>query len=395
MPIDIDQARAETEGCARVVHLNNAGAALMPTCVLEAQIAHLRREARMGGYEAADAAADDIARCYTAAAELLNCNPADIAITDSATSAWHAAFDAMAFEPGDRVLTGTSEYASNYIAFLQAQRRYGIEIAPVPDDDSGQLDTAALNAMIDQKTKLIAVTHVPTNGGLVNPVAEIGRIARAHEVRYLLDACQSVGQMPLDVTEIGCDMLAATGRKYLRGPRGTGFLYVNPEIRHRLEPPMLDLRGGRWTAPDSYQARPDARRFETFEFNYSAVIGLGVAIDYALSWGLGGIESRVTWLAETLRRRLARVPGLTLHDRGRRTCGLVTFAIDGLAAHTAHRRLREQGINISVADPHSTLLDSRERGLPPLLRASVHYYNTEQELDLLIDTLANLRAEAA
>jgi selenocysteine lyase/cysteine desulfurase len=395
MAIDVDQARAETEGCSRVVHLNNAGAALMPGCVVEAQTAHIRREARLGGYEAADAAADDVARTYTAAAELLNCRAADIALTDSATTAWDAAFHAMPFAPGDRVLTSMAEYASNYIAFLQARRRHGIVVEPVPDDDHGQLDTAALADMIDGRTKLIAVTHVPTNGGLVNPAAAIGRVARAHGVPFLLDACQSAGQMPLDVTAIGCDILTATGRKFLRGPRGTGLMYVNPDILHRLEPPMLDLRGGRWTEPDAYRMRPDARRFETFEFNYAAVIGLGVAIDYALSWGLPAIAQRVTWLAETLRRRLARVPGLRLHDRGAATCGIVTFTLDGVAAADAHRRLRAHGIHVSVADPHSTLLDSRARDLPPLLRASVHYYNTEAELDRLVEALTALGAEAA
>lgn len=395
MRIDVDQARAETEGCERVVHVNNAGAALVPACVVEAQITHLRREARLGGYEAADAAADEIARTYTAAAEMLNCRAADIALTDSATTAWDAAFDAIPLAPGDRVLTGTAEYASNYIAFLQAQRRRGIVVEPVPDDASGQLDTAALEAMIDGRTKLVAVTHVPTNSGLVNPAAEIGRVARARGVPFLLDACQSIGQMPLNVQALGCDLLTATGRKFLRGPRGTGLLYVNPDMLHRLEPPMLDVRGGRWTGPQAYRMRPDARRFETFEFNYAAVIGLGVAIDYALSWGLPAIAARVQWLAETLRRRLARVPGLRLQDRGAQTCGIVTFTLDGMPAAEAMRRLRADGIHLSVADPHSTLLDSRARDLPPLLRASPHYYNTEAELDRLVDALGSLDAAAA
>jgi selenocysteine lyase/cysteine desulfurase len=394
MVIDLDRARAETEGCTRSAHLNNAGAALMPKCVVEAEIAHLRREERMGGYEAEAAAAEDIARCYGALAELLNCHPRDIALMDSATSAWHSAFHAIRFQPGDRVLTGAAEYASNYIAFLQAQARYGIEIVPVPDDAAGQLDVTALERFIDGRTKLIAVTHVPTNGGLVNPAAEIGAVARRHGVPFLLDACQSAGQMPLDVEAIGCDMLSATGRKFLRGPRGTGFLYVRPEMLARLEPPLLDMHGALWTGPESYRMRPDARRFETFEFNYAAVVGLGVAVDYALSWGVEAIEARLLWLAETLRRRLTRVPGLRLWDKGQRKCGIVTFTLDGVAAGTAKRHLDEHGVRISLCDPHHTLLDSRARDLPPLLRASVHYYNTEDELDRLIDALARLRAAA-
>lgn len=395
MWIDVTQARAETRGCAGVVHLNNAGAALMPQCVVEAQIAHLRLEERLGGYEAADAAATQIARSYDAVAELLNCRPDEVALVENATVAWDLAFHALPLAPGDRVLTGEAEYASNYIAFLQAQRDRGISIEAVPSDSAGQLDVAALESMLDERVKLIAITHVPTNGGLVNPAEAIGRIARANGVPFLLDACQSAGQLPLDVEAIGCDLLSATGRKYLRGPRGTGFLYVRRELLDKLTPPFLDMHGARWVAPDRFEMRPDARRFENFEFNYAAVIGLGVAVDYALSWGLETIETRVSWLAQTLRRRLGRLPGVQVTDLGARQCGLVSFAVEGLDARAAMQALRGAGVHVSVSDPHSTLLDAQRRGLPNLLRASVHYYNTEEELDRLCTEIARLQREAA
>lgn len=392
MPIDVARARADTRGCREVVHLNNAGAALMPHCVVEAQVNHLRREERLGGYEAADAAAGEIARAYDAIAALLNCGRDEVALVENATVAWDLAFHALPLGPGDRVLTGEAEYASNYIGFLQARRNRGIEVAAVPGDASGQLDVAALESLIDDRVKLIAVTHVPTNGGLVNPAEEIGRVARKHGIPFLLDACQSAGQLPLDVEGIGCDLLSATGRKYLRGPRGTGFLYVRRSLLDRLTPPFLDMHGARWTEPDRFEMRPDARRFENFEFNYAAVIGLGVAVDYALHWGLEAIEARVTWLAETLRRRLGRIPGVRVSDLGARRCGLVSFSAEGLESRATMRRLRQQGIHVSVSDPSSTLLDARKRDLPELLRASVHYYNTEDELDRLCEALTALRA---
>ena len=285
---DVTRARAETPGCETVLHFNNAGASLMPRAVLDAQVEHLQLEAEIGGYEAAARAKPAIERAYDAIAEMLNCSRDEVALVENATVAWDMAFHSFDFQPGDRILTAEAEYASNYIAFLKVAKARGVEIAVVPSDNAGALSVAALETMIDARTKLIAVTHVPTNGGLVNPAAEIGRVAQAAGVPFLLDACQSVGQLPLDVEALGCDLLSATGRKHLRGPRGSGFLYVRKNLIEKLEPPFLDLHSAKWVAQDRYEIRADARRFENWEFNYAAVIGLGVAVDYAMDWGPAG-----------------------------------------------------------------------------------------------------------
>jgi len=240
---------------------------------------------------------------------------------------------------------------------------------------------------LDDRVKLISITHVPTNGGLVNPAEEIGKVARANDITYLLDACQSVGQIPLDVERIGCDMLSATGRKYLRGPRGTGFLYVRRSMLERLHPPMIDLLAATWTAPDTYELRPDARRFENWETNMAAKIGLGTAVDYALSWGLDDIESRLVALAHTLREQLSDLPGFTVHDVGRRRCGIVSFSNESIPAPLLCARLGEAGINTTVSSRSSTLIDAMRRELPDMVRASLHYYNDESEIDRMIDVL--------
>jgi selenocysteine lyase/cysteine desulfurase len=390
MPIDIAQVRQDTPATNRFLHFNNAGAALMPTPVVQAQLRYLQLEADTGGYEAAAAANDQVEAIYTSIGRLLNADPTEIALVENATVAWDMAFYSVRFAPGDRILTAEAEYASNYIAFLQIARRTGAVIDVVPSDAAGELDVDALARMMDHRVKLIAITHVPTNGGLVNPAEAVGRIARAHGILYLLDACQSVGHMPIDVDAIGCDMLSATGRKYLRGPRGTGFLYVRRAVLDRLDPPFLDLQAATWVAPDRYELRPDARRFENWERNVAAQLGLGVAVDYALGLGLVEIETRILALATELRQRLGEIPGVRIHDRGRRPCGIVTFAVEGRPARDLVAALRGQAMNCHASAPGSTLLDATARRLPDLVRASVHYYNTEEEVARFVAAVAGL-----
>jgi selenocysteine lyase/cysteine desulfurase len=290
------------------------------------------------------------------------------------------AFYALPFAPGDRIRTARAEYASNVVAFLHVAQRTGAVVEVIPSDESGQVSVEALREMIDDRVKLIAITQVPTNSGLVNPAAAVGKVARAAGVTYLLDACQSVGQMPVDVGEIGCDLLSTAGRKYLRGPRGTGFLYVRRELGQRLQPPFLELHAAEWVAPDRYEIRADARRFENWETNYAAKVGLTVAIDYAREWGITAIWDRVQLLASTLRAELEEMPGVTVRDIGAEQCGIVTFTIDGISAQAVKQALADQSMNVTVSTVASTRFDMEARGLNEVVRASVHYYNDEAEI---------------
>ena len=395
MPIDIAQARRDTPAADKTLHFNNAGAALMPAPVVAAQLRHLQLETEIGGYEAAAAADDRNEAIYNSIAQLLNADRTEIALVENATMAWDMAFYSVGFSPGDRILTAEAEYASNYIAFLQIARRTGAVIEIVPSDAAGEIDIEALERMIDRRVKLIAITHVPTNGGLVNPAEAVGQIARAHGVLYLLDACQSVGQMPINVAAIGCDHAVRTRAEI--PARATRYRIPLCAARHPRPARAAVSRsaGGDWFDPDRYKMRPDARRFENWERNVAAQLGLGAAVDYALGWGLTDIEARIVALAAELRRLLAEILGVSIRDRGRRRCGIVTFTVEEKPARDIVTALRQQRINTHPSGPGSTLLDARARRLPDLVRASVHYYNTEEEVARFAAAVAALASNRA
>ncbi len=391
--IDIDRVRSETPGSGSVVHLNNAGAALPPQPVVDEMIDYLRLEADRGGYETADRETDRLDRVYRAGARLLNCQTHELALTSNASEAWWRAFTAVPLRAGDRVLTDRAEYVSNALGLLQAEAR-GVEVVVIPDDRHGQVDVEAMRAAADERVKLIALTHAPTNNGLVNPAAAVGHIARSVGALYLLDACQSVGQIELDVEELGCDFLGFTGRKFLRGPRGTGMLFVRSSVLDRLDPPgFIDGHSAAWAAADRYDLDPTARRFELFETGFAAKAGLGVAIDYAVDLGLDAIAERVDFLARRLRTGLQAIDGVDVRDRGERLSGIVTFDVEGLDGTEVKARAGEAGINVSLASP-SPWQSSAPAPRPMMTRASPHYYNTEAEVDRLcefIDTLNRTR----
>lgn len=386
--LDIEQLRRETPACRDIVHFNNAGAALMPSPVVERVVAHLQAEQRMGGYEAAAMAAEDLAAFYTEFAALLNASPAEIAYVENATRAWDIAFYGLQLRKGDRVIThAPAEYVSNYLAILQQAGRRGFSVDLAPSTPDGQVDVEALEAMITPATKAILLTHATTANGMVNPAAEVGRVARRHSVLYLLDACQSVGQMQIDVQDIGCDVLSGTGRKYLRGPRGTGFLYVRKERMDAIEPAFVDLQSAALNGAGGLRLTPDARRYETWESNVAGRLGLMTAVRYARSVGITAIEARVRALADTLRVELARLPGVVVHDRGSVKSGIVTFSRAGEIPSQTMARMKERGINIWISSMLTAPMDFGPRGIDSLSRASPHYYNTEEEIGRLIEAL--------
>ncbi|MEU3708499.1 aminotransferase class V-fold PLP-dependent enzyme [Streptomyces catenulae] len=390
--MDIGALRRDTPGTGNRIHLNNAGAGLLSRRTLEAVVSHLELEAAIGGYEAAGRERERIDATYGQLARLVGGRPEEIALFDNSTRAWNAAFYSLAFKPGDRILTGRAEYGSNVLAYLQTAQRTGAEVVVVPNDEDGQLDTAALANLIDERTRLVGVTHVPTSGGLVNPVAEVGRLTRDAGVPFLLDATQSVGQFPVDVDELGCDMLTATGRKFLRGPRGTGFLWVRSEALSFLEPHVVEVAAATWDGNRGFTWHDGARRFGTWEASYANVLGLSAAARQASDLGMDEIGRRAFALGDRLRDGLDSVPGVTTHDLGRQRCAIVTCSVDGMTADEVAASLAARGINVSVTDPVQTQFDTEERNIHPLVRLSPHYYNTEDEIDRTVEACTEIAA---
>ena len=385
---DIQRTRRDTPACQHLIHFNNAGASPMPTPVLNAVTDHLALENRWGGYEAAERAQEAIDGFYGNFADLLNASPDEIACVENATRAWEMAFHALDLQPGEQILTHEAEYVSNYLTFLQAAKTRHITIRLIPTDDTGSVDPSAIEPLITPKTRVIALTHLASQGGPVQPAAAVGRIARAHNLWYFLDACQSAGQLPLDVRHLGCDILSGTGRKFLRGPRGSGFLYVNRAVLHRLHPPFVDLRSADWLSRDQYQWREDARRFETWERSMAGQIGLARAVRYALDLGLEAIQARIQQLTRQLVAGLQAIKGVRLMARTRALSGIVTFATPGHGADALVRALRADGVNLSRITAAHARLDLGARHIPELVRASVHYYNTPTEIERFCQKLA-------
>ncbi len=384
--------RLDTPGCRHRVHLNNAGAALMPAVVLDTVVAHLEREAVMGGYEAADAAAEEVAGTYAAVAELIGAAPRNIAVVENATAAFALALSAFDFHPGDRILTTRNDYVSNQIMYLSLARRLGVEVIRAEDLPEGGVDPESVRRLVGQRRpRLVAVTHVPTNSGLVQEVEAVGEICEANGIPYLVDACQSVGQLPLDVGRMRCGFLSATARKFLRGPRGVGFLYVSDQLlASGVQPLLVDMRGAEWTAADEYTLADGARRFENWEYAYALHLGLGAAARYALEVGVAEGGRRAAELARYARERLATVDGLRVLDRGTRLCAIVTTEVRGLDARAVVARLRERGINASASLRAYALLDMAAKQATSAVRLSPHYYNTPEEIDTAVAAIEEI-----
>lgn len=356
----------------------------MPRPVLQAMVDHLQRESIEGGYESADDVEPAVVDAYAQVATLLGAAPRNIAVVENATVAFFQALSAFDFRPGDIIITTRNDYISNQLAYLSLAKRQGVVIERAADLSEGGVDPQSVRELLrNPRVRLVAVTWIPTNSGLIQPVEDIGAIAEEARVPYLVDACQAVGQLPIDVGRLRCDFLSATARKFLRGPRGLGFLYVSDRALSRGDAPLyIDMRGASWATADSYELAPDAHRFENWESSYALVLGLGAAARYANEAGVQRCGERARMLADRLRDQLSRFARVL--DRGAQRAAIVTVDF-GVAADKVVSELRRQHINTSATFRQWAILDMTEKGVRSALRVSPHYYNTEQEIEAAVE----------
>ena len=389
---DLTAWRAETPGCAHRNHLNNAGAALMPTPVIDAITDHIRFEAEIGGYEAADARAAEIAAGYTDLARLVGARADQIAVVANATAGFIQALSSFDFERGDVIVTTRCDYTSNQIQYLALANRVGVEIVHADDLTEGGVDPDSVRRVIERRRpRLVAVSWIPTNSGLVQDVEAVGAVCEEANVPYIVDACQAVGQIPIDVRRLRCDYLSATARKFLRGPRGVGFLYASDRALGRGDHPLyIDMRGARWVSATEYAVAETARRYEDWEFPYALVLGQAAAARYALGVGIEQARTRAWALASRLRDAFGAVPGVRVLDQGATRCAIVTVTADPLPASTIVRALADRGINSVSSLREFGIYDFDAKHVATAVRLSPHYYNTEDEVDAAVAAIREI-----
>ncbi|MEO8576069.1 MAG: aminotransferase class V-fold PLP-dependent enzyme [Gemmatimonadales bacterium] len=394
MTNSLDAWRSDTPGTAFRNHLNNAGAALMPQPVVDAITDHILLESEIGGYEASDEQSAAIDRGYDDLASLIGCNARNIGVVANATAGFIQAMSVFDLSRGDAIITSRSDYTSNQIQYLALRQRLGVEILHATDLPEGGADPSSVRELLKSRNsgrRVVAVSWVPTNSGLVQDVESIGGVCDELDVPFVVDACQAVGQMPIDVNRIRCDYLAATGRKFLRGPRGIGFMFASDRALARGDHPLfIDMRGARWVAPDRYEVADSAKRFEDWEFPYALVLGQTAAARYALDVGIETAHDRAWMLAARLREGLEKIPRARVLDRGSVMCAIVTVVFDGVDSREVVRHLSSHHINSVVSLREFAQLNFGDKGVDAAVRLSPHYYNTEEEIDAAVAALGEI-----
>lgn len=386
--MNISQLRDLTPGASDHIHFNNAGASLSITPVLTAIQDYLKEEARIGGYTMQAKYESQLKQVYSHVGKLIHAQASEIAFTTNASSAFSRALFSIPWKSGDTLLTSQLEYGNNYLSFLFLKEKYGVEIRMLPHNEEGCPDSEKLEALLDETVKLVAITHMPTNSGKVTDAAAIGKITQKHGIPFLLDACQTAGQMPLNVQEIGCDMLSATSRKYLRGPRGLGFLYVSKKLLPTLQPTFLDMNSAVWTGENSYELENSISMFEEWEKSYALQMGLGTAVAYYNELDQEACWRQIQALSTYAREGLSEIKDVLVHDTGKVQGGIISFTKKNVEPDHLKNMLQQNNITTSVSHASSSWMDMKQKSLTAVNRASLHYFNTVWEVDAFLKAVA-------
>lgn len=382
--------REQTPGLANRVHLDNCGSALQPLAVVEAMKDAFELEIAVGGYVAQEQQAPALEAAYGALARLFGGKVKDYAFVGSAVDGWTKAFYSLQLTDGDNIITAYNEYCSNFVAYLQVAKRFGVEIRVARQADNGGIDLEHMASLIDARTRLISISHMPSSSGEINQVTDVGRLAKEAGVLYQLDACQSAGHVHVNVEEIGCDIMTGTSRKFLRGPRGIGFLYVNEKARSMMEPVVLTNQSAEWTSKNDYTLRDDTRVFEAWERSVVNQLGFGAALAYLQTVGPELAFAQISRNAKSLRQKLQATKDVEVMCPPSAESAIITFNFRARQPAEIKQILEKQGIGVQIASVNHTRLDLEPRGIESAVRVSPHYYTSDDDIDRFLMALEAL-----
>ena len=390
--MNIEQIRQDTPNCKDKIFLNSAGASLIPKIVVHKVNEYLIEEEKIGGYKLEELRKSEFDEFYNEVAKLIHCEAHNIAFINNATDGYIKALSCIDFKEDDTVITTDDDYASNHIHFIALQKRYHINVVRIKTFENGELDIEDFETLIKMyRTKLVSISHIPTNSGLIQNVKAIGNICEKNNIIFLLDACQSVGQIVVDVKPLKCDFLTATGRKFLRGPRGTGFLYVSDKIlKEQYAPLYIDGRGATWTEIYKFEMLDSAKRFELWESPCAFKMGFQEAIKYANNIGMEHIQAYNEKIMKQLRANLSSIPNVVLFDKGLNTSNILTFRKGNVSLKRISNILDKNKVYYSVSNKEWGLIDFNKKGIEWAIRLSPHYFNTIEEMDKVSQIIENI-----
>lgn len=385
--IDVERVRSDTQVAQEVIYFNNARVSPYPRPAARAIRDFVEVEAT-GGWAELDAT--EIHRDTRAAlARLLNSTEDNTILTTSATHAFNLIVNGLDWGPDQNVVMSDLAYRSIAIALLHLEARLGVQLRVAPSDEL-LIDPETLLALVDDKTRLVVVPQLATFSGVIQPVTRLAELLAETGALFAVNGTQALGQIPVDVQAIGSDFFFATSRKWLRGPRGLGVLNVKPGLIPRLLPTTVGHTAALWTGPGEYEIVASPDRFHAGDHPFALMKGLSASADYAMGVGVESIFERNLELGSYAREAL-RSAGIKIHDDVHGQTGNIPLQVGERDPDDVVDHLRAHGVAACVIYEENNLLALRRMGARSLVRLSISYFNTKEEIDRVSALLEEIK----
>jgi cysteine desulfurase / selenocysteine lyase len=376
-------------------YLNNAGAGIMSTKTYEVIINYLKLEREIGAYHAAAKSKTLSDNFYINAAKLINANsPSEIAYMDSASRGWNMIVYGTPLKKGDTILTLSSEFGTNLITLFNYAKLNDFKVCVIKCDINGSFLIEEIENKLKEGAKLIAISHAVAHGSIINPVEEIGKLAKKYGAYYIVDGCQTVGQIKVDVQSIQCDAYMTTGRKWLCGPRGTGFLYVKSSSQMRTT--QLDLASADLIFDDNLnliriEVRNDAKQFELWEKSFANLLGLSSAIEECLESKIEVISVKIQELSNKLRFAASSNENIKLIGKTISLSGILGFYLDDYSKESyVQNEFDKFDLRISTMSDWDCPMHFPKNGANKIFRLSPHFYTDNDTIEKACEIISKI-----